>query len=110
MKRVLSMTRRTASSRSSRMSAYWALRSSSDTVIAARVGMALMVFLPGDGRPMGSPSGRPSRARAAAAPVRARTAAAMVHGTGSPVHPALVLEPLLDRHVAPHLRGRAHHD
>src|SRR5690348_8276529 len=46
MKRVLSMTERTALSMSVRMSAYWALRSSRGTVIAARVGMAHMVLSP----------------------------------------------------------------
>src|SRR5690349_14921397 len=45
MKRVLSITRRTASSTSLRMAAYWALRSSSGTVIWAFVGIALIGVL-----------------------------------------------------------------
>src|SRR4029079_4711241 len=76
MNRVLSMTRRTASSISVFRSTYCAFRSSSGTLIVALVVM-LMV----------DPSPR-----------------------GLRVHPALVLEQLLHRYVAPDARGRAEDD
>src|SRR2546422_5240072 len=84
MNRWLSMTRRIASSVSLRISAYCALRSSSGTVMVVRAGLAFIEFVS---------SGSGSR-RAA----------------GSTVHPALVLEPLLHRHLAPRPRGSPPHD
>src|SRR4249919_2325686 len=84
MKRVLSMTRRTASSMSARMSLYWALRSSRGTCIVVLVGKAVILrFSSGAVR-------RPS--------------------TGSGVDPPLILEQLLDRHLAPWARGLAEDD
>src|SRR5438552_6729468 len=80
MKRAPSSARCTAASISCLMSAYWALRSSSGTVMAAFTVSAATVSS--------------SRCRI---PI-------------SCVAPTLVLEPLLDRHLAPRLRRRAHHD
>src|ERR1043165_4111251 len=78
MKRVLSMTRRTASSISVFRSWYCAFRSSSGTLM-----VALVVMLMVD----------PSFFRRSLR-----------------VHPALVLEQLLHRHVAPDARGRSEDD
>src|SRR5689334_17426193 len=82
MKRWLSMTRRTASSTSLRISAYCALRSSSGTVMAVFTGTAHMV----------------------------RSPSVVLAGRRLGVGPALVLEPLVFGDRLPRLGRRAPHD
>src|SRR6516164_3346502 len=82
MKRWLSITRRTASSTSLRMAAYWALRSSSGTRIAMLVGVLM---------------GAISSCRRA-----------VERGLG--IGPALLIEQLLLGNRFPGARRRAHHD